>query len=90
MRILDPKSAVVRQGPQTAAVFPPSVLHGLKVVVPNRAYFLFRGSVSDFGDCGAAERWQLNRDCICPTPRSSGRPTTPGASPTTSIRIGPE
>jgi hypothetical protein len=28
----------------------PSVLHGPKVVVPNRAYFLFLESMSDFGD----------------------------------------
>ncbi|HEY9473477.1 MAG TPA: hypothetical protein VIS06_06435 [Mycobacteriales bacterium] len=33
------------------------MLHGPKVVVPNRAYFLFRGKVSDFGDWGAAEMW---------------------------------
>lgn len=28
-----------------------------KVVVPNRAYFLFHGAVSDFGDWGAGGRW---------------------------------
>ena len=33
----------------------PSLLHRPKVVVPNRAYFLFRGSVSDLGDWGAAD-----------------------------------
>jgi hypothetical protein len=53
-RILDPQTGIVRRGPQIAPAFPSSVLHGPKVVVPNRAYFLFRGSVSDFGDWGAA------------------------------------
>ena len=33
---------------------------------------------------------RVNPDCRCPTPRSSGRPTTPGASPTTSTRTGRE
>ena len=56
-RILDPQTAIVRRGPQIAPAFPSSVLHGPKVVVPNRAYFLFRGSVSDFGNGGAAEEW---------------------------------
>jgi hypothetical protein len=46
-RILDSHRGVVRQGPQIAPAFPPSVLD-----VPNRAYLLFRGSVSDFGDWG--------------------------------------
>lgn len=56
-RILDAQRAMVRPGPPIAPAFPPSVLHGPKVAVPNRAYFLFRGSVSDFGDWGAAEEW---------------------------------
>jgi hypothetical protein len=34
---------------------PSSVLQGPKVVVPNRAYFLFRGAVSDFGDWGSGD-----------------------------------
>ena len=57
VRILDPRTAILRRGPRIAPAFPPSVLHGPKVVVPNRAYFLFRGSVSDFDDWGAAEMW---------------------------------
>jgi hypothetical protein len=57
VRIVDPQAGVVRRGPQIAPAFPSSVLHGPKVVVPNRAYFLFRGSVSDFGDWGAADEW---------------------------------
>jgi hypothetical protein len=32
------------------------VLDGPKVVVPNRAYYLFRRKLTDFGDWGAAER----------------------------------
>jgi hypothetical protein len=47
----------VTKGPQIAPAFPSSVLHGAKVVVPNWAYFLLRGSISDFGDWGAADMW---------------------------------
>jgi len=39
-----------------APAFPPSVLDGPKVTIPNRVYFLFRGSLADFGDWGAADR----------------------------------
>jgi hypothetical protein len=56
-RLLDWQSGTVRRGPRIAPAFPSSVLHGPKVVVPNRAYFLFRGAVSDFDDWGAAEEW---------------------------------
>jgi hypothetical protein len=55
--IADWQTRTVRPGPQVAPAFPSSVLRGPKVVIPNRAYFLFRGSVSDFGDWGAAEMW---------------------------------
>jgi hypothetical protein len=51
-RIVDLQTGVVRREPQIAPAFPASVLHGPKVVVPNRAYFLFRGFVSEFGDLG--------------------------------------
>lgn len=54
---LDPREGTVRPGPQIAPAFPPSVLQGPKVVVPNRAYFLFRGSIFDFGDWAAADAW---------------------------------
>ncbi len=57
VRVVDLDTGVVRRGPQIAPAFPPSVLHGPKVVVPNRAYYLFRGSVSDFGNWGEAEEW---------------------------------
>ena len=56
-RIVDLQSGAVSKGPLIAPAFPPSVLHGPKVVVPNRAYFLFRGSASDFGEWGAADEW---------------------------------
>jgi len=56
-RTLDYQTGTVSKGPQIAPAFPPSVLHGPKVVVPNRAYFLFRGSISDVGDWGAADAW---------------------------------
>jgi hypothetical protein len=55
--LADWQTRTVRPGPQVAPAFPPSVLHGPMVVVPNRAYYLFQGSVSDFGDWGAAEMW---------------------------------
>lgn len=35
---------------------PRSAPHAAKVAIPNRAYFLFHGSVSDLGDWGAAEK----------------------------------
>jgi hypothetical protein len=35
--------------------FPPSVLNGVRVVVPNRAYFMLRGTLSDFGTWHAPE-----------------------------------
>lgn len=56
-RIVDWQTRTVRPGPWIAPAFPPSVLSGPKVVVPDRAYFLFRGAVSEFGDWGAAEVW---------------------------------
>lgn len=56
-RSLDYQTGTVSRGPLIAPAFPPSVLHGPKVVVPSRAYFLFRGSISDFGDWGAADDW---------------------------------
>lgn len=46
------------RGRWSPPAFPPSVLQGPKVVVPNRAYFLFRGSWSDFGDWGTADSWR--------------------------------
>jgi hypothetical protein len=56
-RSLEYQTSTVSRGPLIAPAFPPSVLHGPKVVVPNRAYFLFRGSVSDLGDWGSADAW---------------------------------
>lgn len=44
-----------RSEPRMAPAFPPSVLSGPKVVIPNRAYFLFHGTLSEFGDWGAAD-----------------------------------
>ena len=56
-RIVDWQTRKVGLGPPMAPAFPPSVLSGPKVVVPHRAHFLFRGSVTDFGDWGANELW---------------------------------
>jgi len=57
VQILYRQGGTVRERPQVAPAFPPSVLRGPKVVVPNRSYYLFRGAMSDFGDWGAAEMW---------------------------------
>jgi hypothetical protein len=57
VRVLDRRTGTVRRGPLIAPAFPPSVLNGPKVVVPNRAYFLFHGAVSDLGDWSAADMW---------------------------------
>ena len=37
--------------------FPASVLTGPEVMITHRAYYLFQGALSDFGDWGAAEMW---------------------------------
>ena len=47
----------VRPQPTVAPAFPPSVLDGPKVIVPHRAYFLFRGPASEAGDWGATDMW---------------------------------
>jgi hypothetical protein len=83
VRILHRPGGTVRERPQVAPAFPPSVLRGPKVVVPNRSYYLFRGAMSDFGDWGAAEMWPGK---LRPIPRSSGRPSV---SPMTSTHTGP-
>lgn len=54
---LDTRTDTVRPGPRVAPAFPPAVLYGPRVVVPNRAYILFRGPLSAVGDWGAAELW---------------------------------
>ena len=53
LRIADFGDGTVRRGPRIEPAFPPSVLTGPKVVIPNRAYYLFHGSLSEFGDWGA-------------------------------------
>lgn len=57
VQMLDRRDGTVRRGPKITPAFPPSVLHGPKVVVPHRAYFLFRGGGADCGDWGAADLW---------------------------------
>lgn len=47
----------VRRGPQIQPAFPRSVLDGAKFVVPHRAYYLFEGPLTSFGDWGAADMW---------------------------------
>lgn len=56
-RTLHHQTGTVSKGPLIAPAFPPSVLSGPKVEVPNRAFFLFQGSVSDVGEWGAADAW---------------------------------
>jgi hypothetical protein len=53
LRIANFGDGTTRPGPRIAPAFPPSVLNGLKVVMLHRAYFLFHGSLSEFGDWGA-------------------------------------
>jgi hypothetical protein len=57
-RIVDRQGGTPRRQLRSAPAFPSSVLHGPKVVVPNRSYFLFHGGVADFGDWGASEMWR--------------------------------
>jgi hypothetical protein len=48
------------QGPTRRRIdpaFPPSVLDGPKLVIPHRAFLLFRGPLSAAGDWGAAPMW---------------------------------
>jgi hypothetical protein len=54
-RNLNLVSDPARPGPRIAPPFPPTVLNGPNVIVPNRAYFLFHGTWSEFGDWGAAD-----------------------------------
>ena len=43
--------------PRIAPAFPDAVLNGPRVDLPHRSYLLFRGTVADFGDWGAADMW---------------------------------
>jgi hypothetical protein len=67
-RILDRQSGTPRRQRRIAPAFPSSVLHGPKVVVPNRSYFLFRGAASDFEHWGAAEMWPGQSRLHMPAP----------------------
>lgn len=61
MRIADFETRTVTRGPMMAPAFDSSVLDGPKVSIPHhvsipyRSYFLFRGSLADFDDWGAAD-----------------------------------
>lgn len=60
LRIADFATGTVTRGPTLAPAFDDAVLQGPKVSIPIRSipirdYFLFRGSLSDFGDWGAAD-----------------------------------
>jgi hypothetical protein len=63
MRLADFQTGSVTRGPLIEPAFPPSVLLGPTVevprgrTVPSRAYYLFRGPISDLGDWGAADEW---------------------------------
>jgi hypothetical protein len=48
--------------------FPPEVLVAPRVVVPHRAYLLFRGPLSELGDWGEAEHWPGRRRTCPPEP----------------------
>ena len=55
--LVNTEEGTVSKGPRIAPAFPASVRHGPKVVLPDRAYFLFRGSIADFGDWDVADMW---------------------------------
>lgn len=54
LRIANFDTGTVTRGPLMAPAFDQRVLHGPKVSIPHRDYFLFRGPLADFGDWGAA------------------------------------
>ncbi|MDQ1628335.1 MAG: hypothetical protein QOI54_2079 [Actinomycetota bacterium] len=54
-RMIDLPGGIARPG--LAPSSPSSIPRAPKVVVPNRAYFLYRGDVSELGDWGRAETW---------------------------------
>lgn len=55
--VLKPSTPLAASTPgfQRLPGYPRPATHAPKVVVPNRSYFLFRGSVTDFGDWDAAQ-----------------------------------
>ena len=56
-RTLDLPTDAIGAEPGIDPSFSRSALHEPMVVVPNRAYFLFHGTVSELGDRGPAEGW---------------------------------
>lgn len=54
LRVANSDTGKVTRGPMMAPAFDQRVLHGPKVSIPHRDYFLFRGSLTEFGDWGAA------------------------------------
>jgi hypothetical protein len=52
--ILIDEAGHTRDAPPTTPAFSPEVLDGSRLAVPNRAYFLFHGPLSEAGDWGAA------------------------------------
>jgi hypothetical protein len=61
-------TGTARRETRIAPAFPRSVLDGPKVVVPNRAYYLFRGKLTDFSDWGPAEIWPGQHRLHMPDP----------------------
>jgi hypothetical protein len=55
VQMVDPHTDNARPG--LAPASPPSAPQRPRVVVPNRAYFLFHGKTSELGDWGAAGKW---------------------------------
>lgn len=55
VHIADLAARTVTCAPAQAPAFNRAVLHGPKVSIPHRSYFLFRGRLADFGDWGAAD-----------------------------------
>lgn len=61
LRIADFETRTVTRGPLMAPAFDTAIMDGPKVSIPqgvrfpDRAYYLFRGSLTDFGDYGQAD-----------------------------------
>lgn len=64
----DLDAGTTSRGQDVAPAFPPAVMNGPKVQIPNRTYYLFRGKLADFGDWGEAEMRQGQPRSSMPDP----------------------
>ena len=68
MVVVDWTTGTGQPGQRIQRGFPRSVLDGPKVRIPNRAYYLFHGALSDLGDWGAAGMWPGQPRASMPDP----------------------